>query len=252
MSRRKRVSLWHSLRYGWRLTVKHLDSLVPGTVLFYLPELAQRLGANLAGWGLARLIWQTGVGCWLLWHAIQLSDRETRASRFHEPVIPAPGYLGRFLASTGLFWGLLGLGLWPSLRLLTGAWAPGGVASLGWLLRPWAWDAVQARQAALAALTALPAGFWSVYGWFHGYYVADEGQGAWQSMVSSTRAVQGAFWRCLLFLAVIGGINALGLALWVVGIFLAFPVTLMATTYVHLELKRQTLALKNARQRRDP
>jgi len=33
------------------------------------------------------------------------------------------------------------------------------------------------------------------------------------------------------------------LALWVVGIFVAFPVTLMATTYIHLDLKRQTPAL---------
>lgn len=243
MSRHKRVSVIASLRYGWRLTVKHLNTLVPGTIVFYLPELAQRWGADLSGWGLARTLWQTAVGCWLLWHALQLSDRETRASRFHQPALPAPGYLGRFLTSTGLFWGALIAGLWPSLRLLSGQWALSGWSQLGWLSHPWAWDAGQARAAAWAALAGLPAGLWSVYGWFHGYYVADEGQGAWQSMVSSARAVRGAFWPSLLFLAVIGAINALGLALWVVGIFLAFPVTLMATTYVHLELKRQTPAL---------
>jgi uncharacterized membrane protein len=223
--------------------VKHLDTLVPGTIVFYLPELAKRLGADLSGWGLAITAWQTAVGCWLLWHAMKLSDQETRASRFHKPVLPAPGYLGRFLSSTALFWGLLGLGLWPALRVLSGDWGWGGVAGLGWLTRPWAWDAAHWQLAAWGGLAALPAGLWSVYGWFHGYYVADEGQGAWQSMVSSTRAVRGAFWPSLLFLAVIGALNALGLALWVVGIFLAFPVTLMATTFVHLELKKQTPAL---------
>jgi uncharacterized membrane protein len=102
------------------------------------------------------------------------------------------------------------------------------------------------RSAAVAFL-ALPAGLWAVYGWFHGYYVADEGQGAWQSMLSSAKAVRGCFWKCVLFLAVIGGLNAAGWMAWVVGIFLAFPVTLMATTYVHLELKRQVEAEERER-----
>lgn len=220
--------------------MKHTLSLVSGTVAFYLPELVRQWGWELAGWGLLITIYKTVVACWLLWHSLQLSDQETRSSRFHEPVLPAPGYLGRFLASTALFWGVLLLGLWPSWRFINGAWSPKGGLGYEWLLRPDVWSAVQMRLAASAALAALPAGLWSVYGWFHGYYVADEGQGAWESMVSSFQAVRGAFWRCTLFLAVIGGINAAGLALWVVGIFLAFPVTLMATTFVHLELKKQT------------
>ena len=58
-------------------------------------------------------------------------------------------------------------------------------------------------------------------------------------MVSSYHSVKGAFWRTTGFLAVIAAVNALGLALWFVGIFVAFPITLMATTYVHLELKKQ-------------
>lgn len=228
------------MRYGWRLTFKHLDSLLPGTAAFYLPELLERLGLDLAGWGGVITLWKTLLGCWLLWHALALSDRETRASRLHKASLPAPGYLGRFLGSTALFWGVLGLALWPLLWVLTGQWSPAGAPAAAWLLRPWAWDEPELRVAALAALVGLPAGLWSVYGWFHGYYVADEGQGPWESMVSSLHAVRGAFWPCVLFLGVIGALNALGLALWVVGIFLAFPVTLMATTYVHLELKKQT------------
>jgi hypothetical protein len=245
LRRAKKVSIGASLRYGWRLTVKHLGTLVPGTIVFYLPELAQRLGADLTGWGWARTAWQTLVGCWLLWHALQLSDRETRASRLHQAVVPAAGYLGRFLSSTGLFWGGLMLGLWPSLRLLSGHWDLGGWGQLGWLARPWAWSWDQVQAVGWAALVSLPAGLWCVYGWFHGYYVADEGQGAWQSMRSSFQAVRGAYWRTVMFLAVIGALNALGLALWVVGIFMAFPVTLMATTYIHLQLKKQSPGLRS-------
>ena len=143
----------------------------------------------------------------------------------------------------------LRLRLWPSARLLSGTWDPRLLNQAAWALKPQSWRASQAGVLALAALAALPAGLWTVFGWFHGYYVADEGQGAWESMHSSALAVRGAFWRCVLFLAVIGGLNALGLALWVVGIFVAFPVTLMATTYIHLDLKHQTPALNQPRPR---
>jgi len=227
-----------------------MNSLVPGTVAFYLPECLRALGVDLSGWGLLETAWKTVLACWLLWHAIQLSDRETRSSRLHVHTVPAPGYLGRFLASTALFWGGLMLGLWPSIRVLSGSWDPRLVGQAAWALKPSGWQEAQAAALGLAALAGLPAGLWTVFGWFHGYYVADEGQGAWQSMRSSTLAVRGAFWRCVAFLAVIGALNALGLALWVVGIFLAFPVTLMATTYVHLELKRQTPALAGTNQGR--
>lgn len=166
---------------------------------------------------------------------MQLSDQETRASRLHEATLPAKGYLGRFLASTLLFWGGLALGLWPSLRLLSGTWDP--VA--GWQSLSGLFAHASFGHLALPAIAAVPAGLWCVYGWFHGYYVADEGQGAWQSMVSSYHSVNGVFWRTLGFLIVIALVNALGLALWFAGIFIAFPVTLMATTYVHLELKKQ-------------
>ncbi|HTB22980.1 MAG TPA: hypothetical protein VK914_09760 [bacterium] len=243
--RRKRVSIVASLRYGLRLTLRHMHSLVPGTVAFYLPELFARYGLTAPGGEVASTVFKVLVGCWLLWHALKLSDRETRSSRFHEPVLPAPGYLGRFLGSTLLFWGVLGLTLWPAWRLASGTWGadPGAAA---WLYRPWLWTGPQALTAAWLALASLPAGLWTVYGWFHGYYVADEGQGPWESMRSSFKAVRGAFWPCVLFLGVIAVVNALGLALWVVGVFFAFPVTLMATTYVHLELKRQTPELKKA------
>jgi hypothetical protein len=242
MPRRKHIRIIASLRYGWRLTFKHLGTLVPGTMVFHLPEILGRLGLPLDGWGWAKTAFKTAVGCWLLWHALQLSDQETRHSRLHEPTLPAPGYLGRFLASTLLFWGGLALGLWPSLYLLSGAWSAPDQAGLGWLLQPSAWGAPQAQALVTAALAAIPAGLWSVYGWFHGYYVADEGQGAWQSMVSSFHSVRGIFWRTTWFLAVIAAINALGIALWFIGIFIAFPITLMATTYVHLELKKQARA----------
>lgn len=240
MSRRsKHLGVWASLKYGWRLTFKHMNTLVPGTIVFYLPELAEKLGADLGGWGWAKTAFKTAVGCWLLWHALQLSDAETRQSRLHEPTLPAKGYLSRFLASTLLFWGGLGLGLWPSVRLLSGTWALSGFSDCGWALKPWNLQPGQLELLLGAALAAIPVGLWTVYGWFHGYYVADEGQDAWPSMVSSYRSVKGAFWRTTGFLAVIAAVNALGLALWFVGIFVAFPITLMATTYVHLELKKQ-------------
>jgi hypothetical protein len=239
-TRHKHVHILSSLRYGLRLTLRHLKTLVPGTMAFYLPELFQFWGLKPPGGEVSTTVYKFVVGCWLLWHAMRLSDQETRASRFHKPVLPTPGYLGRFLGSTLLFWGLLCLSLWPVWRLASGTWGanPGGAL---WLERPWLWTQAQAWTALLLAVSALPAGLWSVYGWFHGYYVADEGQGPWQSMRSSFRAVRGAFWACVLFLGVIAVVNGLGLALWVVGVFFAFPVTLMATTHVHLELKRQTI-----------
>jgi hypothetical protein len=236
---RKRLHLGRSFAYGWRLTRKHFATLVPGAVVFYLPELLGQWGWDHAGWGWAISVWHSAVACWLLWHALQLSDKETRSSRFHEPILPAPGYLKRFVASTGLYWMVMLLGLWPALRLAGGGWDPRAAAA-GWLWRPWLWDAGQAGLAAKVLLAAFPAGLWTVYGWFHGYYVADEGQDAWPSMVSSFHAVRGAFWPTLWFLCVVAAVNAAGYALWVVGVFVAFPVTLMATTYAHLELKQQT------------
>lgn len=199
--------------------------------MFYGPELLQRLGLALEAWTWAVSAFKTAVGCWLLWHALQLSDQETSSLRHEKPVAPAPGFVGRFLASTLLFWGGLALGLWPSMRLLNGSWQP-VLPSL---------EALGSPQLLPAALAAIPVALWTVYGWFHGYYVADEGQGAWPSMVSSYHSVKGVFWRTTGFLAVIAAVNALGLALWFVGIFIAFPITLMATTYVHLELKKQAL-----------
>ena len=242
MSRPKHLRLGSSLVYGWRLTQKHFRTLVPGSILFYIPELAQRLGWQWPStWDWAVTLWHSVIACGLLWHALQLSDQETRASRLHKATLPAPGYLGRFISSTALYWCLLLLGLWPALRLASGQWWPSDrSAALAWLAQPWAWDASQWLRALEVLVAALPAGIWAIFGWFHGYYVADEGQSAWPSMVSSTRAVRGAFFKTLGFVIVIGGVNAAGYALWVVGVFVAFPVTLMATTYVHLELKAQT------------
>jgi hypothetical protein len=242
VSRRKHLRIFASLVYGWRLTQKHFRTLLPGSILFYIPELAQRFGWQPdVAWDWAITAWHSVLACGLLWHALQLSDQETRASRQHEAILPAPGYLGRFISSTGLYWCLLLLGLWPALRVASGQWWPADRgAAVAWLSKPWAWDGRQALLALETALAALPAGIWTIYGWFHGYYVADEGQNAWPSMVSSYHAVRGAFFRTLCFLVVIGLVNAAGYALWVVGVFVAFPVTLMATTYVHLELKAQS------------
>jgi len=235
----KYVGIAASLRYGLRLTLRHLRTLVPVSALFYLPELAERLGIHFPGGRVAVTLFKFMVGCWLVWHALRLGDQETRTIRFKEAVLPAPGYLARFLGSTLLFWGTLGLALWPVSRLASGTWGL-NVQGWDWLKSPWIWTAAQAWGALAVGVSALPAGLWSVYGWFHGYYVADEGQGPLRSMVSSFRAVQGAFWPCVLFLMVIAALNAAGLALWVVGVFFTFPVTLMATTYIHMELKRQT------------
>jgi uncharacterized membrane protein len=224
---------------------------VPGTIVFYLPELFDRFGLAPTGFAWLTTAFKTIVGCWLLWHAMQLSDQETRASRLHEATLPAKGYLGRFLASTLLFWGGLFLMLWPAASLISGTWDLGQCFLGLWShLRQTGTSAGPAWVTVLlAAASAVPAGLWSVYGWFHGYYVADEGQGAWQSMVSSYHSVEGAFGRTLGFLIVIATVNALGLALWFAGIFIAFPVTLMATTYVHLELKRQAQAAPKPRKR---
>jgi hypothetical protein len=241
VARAKHVSIGASLLYGWRLTRRHFRTLVPGSVLFYLPELAQRLGWDAGAWSMGVTAWHSIVACGLLWHALQLSDQETRRSRLHEGSLPAPGYLGRFVSSTGLYWSVLLLGSWPAMRLATGQWWPADrSAALAWLWRPWLWTPAQAWLALQCAAAAVPAGIWTVYGWFHGYYVADEGQNAWPSMVSSYQAVHGAFWRTLVFLGVIGAVNWAGYSLWVVGVFAAFPVTLMATTYIHLELKEQS------------
>ncbi|MGH7441356.1 MAG: hypothetical protein ACREKE_01645, partial [bacterium] len=163
----KRVSFAASLNYGLRLTLKHWRSLVPGSAAFYLPELLESWKHGFIGGKSVIMVYQFLVGCWLLWHALRLSDRETRSSRLHEATLPAAGYLGRFLASTLLFWGVLGLLLWPVLHLAGGTWLPGG-DSLTWLGRPWVWTGAQLRLASEVGLAALPAGLWSVYGWFHG------------------------------------------------------------------------------------
>jgi hypothetical protein len=249
----KKVRILASLRYGWRLTRKHFRTLVPGSILFYSPDLAKMLGwqAEASAWGWFITAWHSAWACGLLWHALQLSDQETRSSRLHKATLPAPGYLRRFIASTGLYWSILLLGLWPALRLASGQWWPADrSAALAWLARPWTWDWTQMRLAIEVLLVALPTGVWTVYGWFHGYYVADEGQDAWPSMLSSLRAVRGAFFKTLAFVVVIGLVNYAGYSLWVVGVFLAFPVTLMATTFVHLELKLQTVGKPKGGKRR--
>ena len=241
MARKKHLRLWPSLKYGWRLTVKHFNTLVPGSALFYVPEMAGLLGLPVQAWAWAATAWHSALACGLLWHALQLSDQETRESRLHEATLPAPGFLWRFFSSTGFFWAVLIVGSLPALRIASGSWWPADRdASLAWLRSPWLWNGRQALLALAAAAAAVPAGIWAVYGWFHGYYVADEGQEAWPSMVHSFHAVRGAFWKTAAFLCVILAVNAMGYALYVVGVFVAFPITLMATTYVHLELKDQS------------
>lgn len=235
----KRLHIGQSLLYGLRLTRTHFKTLVPGSALYFLPELIDSLGVDRPGpawaWGLLKAI----IAFALLWHALDLADDDTRASR-----LAAKGgmaaHSGNFLGSVGLYWLVV-----LALGALALPWVCGmdlaclsAQASAIWSgqlpqgVPAWRWAA--------ALLSLLPCGAWALYGWFHGYYVADEGQGPWQSMVSSYHAVRGAELGVTLFCLACGVLNILGLALWVVGIFFIFPITLLATTYIHLELKQQT------------
>lgn len=222
------------MAYGYRLTRKHAATLVPGSAAFFLPEALGALGRPLP-WAALRLLYKAILAALLLWHALDLSDRETARER-EQALQGISKHSGNFFLSTGLYWA------GNTLLALPVAWLACGGAGLDCFL-----DAASLKSLLLSPgrllivlASALPFLAWLIYGWFHGYYVADEGQGAWESIRSSFKAVRGAELQVTLFCAVIGLMNAAGLAAYLVGVFFAFPVTLMATTHVHLELKRQT------------
>ncbi len=240
MTLRKQVHVLASLRYGMRLTQAHFKTLVPGSALYFLPDLFNALQLPLPGPALAWRLAKAVVALILLWHALDLADAETKVERARTRR-NALKQSGNFFGSMGLYWVVL-----LALASLALPW----VCGIDWACLRQQFDLVLDGQfpAGLSGgtllgvgLTLVPCGLWALYGWFHGYYVADEGQGPWQSMRSSYAAVRGAELGVLLFCLVCGVLNILGLALAVVGIFFAFPITLLATTYVHLELKQQTL-----------
>ena len=88
----------------------------------------------------------------------------------------------------------------------------------------------------IAILFILPILYCALRFYFFGYFIIDQGAGPIESFKRSAQLTKGQLWPLfLLFLALLG-IILLGLVALLVGILVAYPVAILATTYVYRKL----------------
>lgn len=75
---------------------------------------------------------------------------------------------------------------------------------------------------------------------FFNYFIVDKGLGPIMAIKASFQTTQDVFWLLFGFLIVIGLINILGALVFLVGLFVTIPTTLLAITFVYRKLLDQT------------
>jgi uncharacterized membrane protein len=81
---------------------------------------------------------------------------------------------------------------------------------------------------------------------FYSYLIVDKGMGPVVALKASMAVTKGARWRLFLFGLVIGLLNMAGALLFMVGLFVTIPMTLVATAHVYRQLLSQTEDLPSA------
>jgi uncharacterized membrane protein len=85
-------------------------------------------------------------------------------------------------------------------------------------------------------LLVIPGIIWCIKYSLFPYFIVDEGLGPLEAIKASGRATQDAKWQLFLFGLLIGIINIAGVLALFVGIFITFPLSLVAYAYVYRKL----------------
>jgi len=89
-------------------------------------------------------------------------------------------------------------------------------------------------------LLIIPGIFLIIKLWFWDYFIIDKKMGPIEALKKSWNITNGHMLRLFLFFAIMIGINILGAFALLVGLFITFPVTMVATAFVYRKLLAQT------------
>ena len=89
-------------------------------------------------------------------------------------------------------------------------------------------------------LLIVPGIIWSIKFCFCYYFIVDKGLGPIKALKASSRTTMGVKWELFGFSILCGLINMLGLLCLVVGIFVTFPVVIVANALIYRQLLAQT------------
>jgi len=84
--------------------------------------------------------------------------------------------------------------------------------------------------------------------WFFDYFIIDRRLGPIEALRQSWRMTRGKAGRVLLFVLAVMGVSVLGALAFFVGLFIALPVTMMATVFVYRKLLSQTEETKEEKE----
>ena len=96
-------------------------------------------------------------------------------------------------------------------------------------------------------LLIIPGIFLMIKLWFWDYFIIDKKMGPIEALKKSWNITNGHVLRLFLFFAIIIGINMLGAFALLVGLFITFPVTMVATAFVYRKLLTQTELLQRSK-----
>ena len=85
-------------------------------------------------------------------------------------------------------------------------------------------------------LLIVPGIIWSIQFKFYIYFIVDKGAGPIEALKMSSRITKGAKWDLFWFNVTLVGILILGLAAFVVGLFVAIPLIMVSTAHVYRKL----------------
>lgn len=206
----KRFSIKEPVRFGWEVTEKHFWFFVRVLLIVFLVGLAQSGLGSLTERSLpivlAVLIWLITIA--LIALSIVLEMGLVRISlRLHDK---QEGEFFDLVSAYPLFLKYLLGEILYSLIVLGGL-----------------------------VLLVVPGIIWAVKFQFFGYFIIDKGLGPITALKKSSAITQGVKGRLLLFDILLGLINLAGALVFLVGLLVAIPITMMAMAFVYRNLLEQ-------------
>ncbi|MES2201727.1 MAG: hypothetical protein V4498_05705 [candidate division FCPU426 bacterium] len=241
----KKIPLFASFAYGLKECARHFKSILPLSVFFFLPELAQSLGwlETKQAMGVATEIYKLAIFFFLLMLSVRLTKPK------YAP--PTPEGVGlSFLAGEILKWVLTLAGLALGAALLYVWYRISDSPALELFKDKPVFEAIKSyslwimgRGVVEIACSALVLGILPFYCFmafnFFGYIIVDTGAGALQAMALSRRLTHRHFWPLAIFYGLCALLQVMGLWAWIVGAVFTFPVTVLATIYIYRDLAKQ-------------
>lgn len=86
-------------------------------------------------------------------------------------------------------------------------------------------------------LLIIPGIIWSIKFFFYDYLIIDENQGVMESLETSSLITRGAKWDLFVFSLLLGLINLAGAMLFIVGLFVTMPITMVAFAHAYRQLR---------------